>query len=99
MSFDPHSPRFDPRWLFPVIGSDGAELYQAPDASRYSTAEESTNDSTGRNFDEALEQLGSDACWLCPHCEAVEPTMLCARVRSLAAEAHRVLTRKPCAQY
>ena len=25
MSFDPHSRRFDPRWLFPAIETDGEE--------------------------------------------------------------------------
>ena len=60
MSLNSHSHRFDPRWLFPAIGTDGAELYGAPDASPCSAAEESTNDPTRRDFDEALEQIGSD---------------------------------------
>lgn len=33
MSLNSHSHRFDPRWLFPAIGTGGAELYGAPDAS------------------------------------------------------------------
>ena len=99
MSLSSHSHRFGPRWLFPAIGTDGAELYGAPDASPCSTAEESTNDPTRRDFDEALEQIGSDGCWVCPLCEAIEPTMLCTWVRSLASQAHRILTRMPCVNY
>ena len=53
MSLNSHSHRFDPRWLFPAIGTDGAELYGAQDASPAPTAE-STNDPTRRDFDEAL---------------------------------------------
>jgi hypothetical protein len=99
MSLNSHSHRFDPRWLLPAIGSDGAELYGAPDASPCSAAEESTNDPTRRDFDEALEQIASDGCWVCPLCEAIEPAMLCTRVRSLASQAHRILTRMPCVHY
>ena len=54
MSLNSHSHRFDPRWLFAAIGTGGAELYGAPDASPCSAAEESTNDPTRRDFDEAL---------------------------------------------
>ena len=32
MSFDPHSRRFDPRWLFPAIETDGEETSGGPDA-------------------------------------------------------------------
>ena len=99
MSLNSHSHRFDPRWLFPAIGTDGAELYGAPDASPCSAAEESTNDPTRRDFDEALEQVGSEGRWVCPLCEAIEPAMLCTRVRSLASQAHRILTRMPCVHY
>src|SRR5271166_3404653 len=94
MSLNSHSHRFDPRWLFPAIGTDGA-----PDASPCSAAEESTNDPTRRDFDEALEQIASDRCWVRPLCETIEPAMLCTRVRSLASRAHRILTRMPCIHY
>ena len=99
MSLNSHSHRFDPRWLFAAIGTGGAELYGAPDASPCSAAEESTNDPTRRDFDEALEQIASDGCWVRPLCEAIEPATLCTRVRSLASQAHRILTRMPCVHY
>ena len=54
---DLHSRRFDPRWLFRVIGTDGAELFRAPEASPRSSAEASRNDPAGVQFDEALEQF------------------------------------------
>jgi len=99
MSPNCHSHRVDPRWLFPAIGTDRAELFGGPDASPCSAAEESTNDPTGRDFDEALEPIGSDGCWVCPLFEAIEPAMLCTRVRSLASQAHRILSRRTCLHY
>jgi len=95
MSLNSHSHRFNPRWLFPVIGTDGAELYGAPDVSPCSAAEESTNYLTIRDFDEELEQIASDGCSVGALGEAIEPAMLCTRVRSLASQAHRLLTRMP----
>jgi hypothetical protein len=71
MSAESHSRRFDPRWLLPTIGTDGAELFGAPDASPLSTAEEWTNDAAGRDVDEALEQIISEGCRACPHCGAI----------------------------
>jgi len=71
MSLSSHSHRFGPRWLFPAIGTDGAELYGAPDASPCSAAEESTNDPTRRDFDEALEQIASEGWCVCPLCGAI----------------------------
>jgi hypothetical protein len=79
---DPHARRFDPRWLFPGIGTDGAELFRAPEASPRFAAETSTNDRAGlefdealeqfdealEQFDEALEQVASDGCRVCPLC-------------------------------
>ena len=50
MSLNSDSNRFDPRWLFPAIGTDGAELYGPPDASPCSAAEESTNEPTGHTI-------------------------------------------------
>ena len=49
MSFDPHSRRFDPRWLFPAIETNGEETSETPDAFPFSSDEESTNDPAGRN--------------------------------------------------
>jgi hypothetical protein len=95
MSVNSHSHRFDPRWLFPAIGTDGAELCGAPDVSPCSAAEESTNNLTRRDIDVALEQIASDECCVLPLGEAIEPAMLCTRVRSLASQAHRLLTRMP----
>ena len=71
MSPDPHSRRFDPRRLFPAIGTDGSELFGTPDASPFSTTGESTNDPAGQDFGEALEQIGSHGCRVCPLCGAV----------------------------
>ena len=33
MSFDPHSRRIDPRWLFPAIEMETEETSESPDAS------------------------------------------------------------------
>ena len=71
MSFDPHSRRFDPRWLFPAIETDGEDTPEARDLSPFSLDEESTNDPTGRDFDEALEQVASERCCVCPLCGAI----------------------------
>ena len=71
MSFDPHSRRFNPRWLFPAIETDGEETSGAPDASPFSSDEESTNDPVGWDFDEALEQIASEGCCVCPLCGAI----------------------------
>jgi hypothetical protein len=71
MSFDPHSRRFNPRWLFPAIETDGVERSGAPDVSPFSADEEATNDPVGRDFDEALEQIASEGCCVCPLCGAI----------------------------
>jgi len=71
MSFDPHATRFDPRWLFPTIETDGEEPSQAPDVPRFSSDEELTSDLTGPGFDEALEQIASERCCVCPLCGAI----------------------------
>src|SRR5271157_4034569 len=99
MSLNSHSHRFDPRWLFPAIGTDGAELYRAPDVSPCSAAEELTYDPTRRDFDERSSRSGRKGAGSVPFCEAIEPAMLCTRVRSLASQAHRILTRMPCVHY
>jgi hypothetical protein len=71
MNFDPHSRRLDPRRLFPEIGTDEAELFGSPDASPFSSDEESTNDPVGRDFDEALEEIASERRCVCPLCGAI----------------------------
>ena len=65
------SRRFDRRWLVPAIETDGAELFEPPDASPYSVSDESTNDPAGGDFDEALEQIALDRCRVCPLCGAM----------------------------
>jgi hypothetical protein len=71
MSFDPHSSRFNPRWLLPTMEINAAETFEAPDVFRFSSAEESTNDPVGREFDEALEQIASERGFVCPRCRAI----------------------------
>ncbi len=66
-----HSGRFDPLWLAPAGGTDGAELFVAPDALPPSAAGVSASDAVGRDFDEALEQIGAEGCRVCPLCGAV----------------------------
>jgi hypothetical protein len=63
--------RFDPRWLFPTMGTDEAALYGALELCSCSAAEESTNDTVGEDFDEALEQTASEGCKVCPLCGAI----------------------------
>jgi len=85
MSFDPHARRFDPRWLFPAIETDWGELSEAPDASPFSWDEQSPEAPDvspfsldedlpcfliEREFDEALEQIASERCYVCPRCGA-----------------------------
>ena len=70
MSFDPHSRRFDPRCLFPAIETDGEGTSDAPDVSSFSWDEECANISTERDFDEALKQVASERCCVCPLCGA-----------------------------
>jgi hypothetical protein len=71
MSFAPHSRRSDPRWRFPAIETNGEETSEAPDVSPFSSDEESTNDPTLRDFDEALEQIASERRCVCPLCGAI----------------------------
>jgi len=71
MNSDPRSRRFDLRWLLPAIGSDGAAQFEVPDAASPFEAEDPTGDPVGREFDEALEQIGSEGCRVCPLCGAI----------------------------
>jgi hypothetical protein len=58
-------------WLLPTIGKDGVELSGAPDAYRGPTAEASRDAPAGQDFDEALEQIVSNECRICPLCGAI----------------------------
>jgi hypothetical protein len=71
MSSDFRSRRFDPRLLLPAIGTDGAAQFEVPDAVLPFEAEESTDDPVGRDIDEALEQIGSEGCRVCPLCGSI----------------------------
>jgi hypothetical protein len=66
----PHSRRFDPRWLSKPLETDGEELFEPLDADFGSAATESTNDPDLRDFDEAIEQIVSEECRVCPLCGA-----------------------------
>ena len=69
MSFDPCSRRFNPLnplWMFPETETNGEEAFEAPDEYRFCSDEEVTNDAPGQDFDEALEQIASGGCWVCP---------------------------------
>ena len=71
MSFDPHARRFDRRWLSPAIETDADGTSEAPDELLFAQDGESTNDSAGRDFDEALEQIASEGRCVCPLCGAI----------------------------
>jgi hypothetical protein len=71
MNSDPRSRRFDPRWLLPAIGEDGEALFEESDAVPLFEAEESTDDPAGWDVDEALEQIASEGCRVCPLCGAI----------------------------
>jgi hypothetical protein len=71
MSFDPHPRRFDPRWLFQAIETDGEEKSEALDVSRVSSNGELTSDLTDRDIDLALEQVALERCCVCPLCGAI----------------------------
>jgi hypothetical protein len=71
MSFDPHSRRFNPLWMFPAIETDGEEMSEVPDEYLFGSDEESTDDPAGQDFDEALEQIASEGCCVCPLCGAI----------------------------
>ncbi len=71
MSFDPHSPRFDLRRLFPATETDEEELAGGPEAIPFASEEESTYDPARRIIAEALEQLSSERCCVCPLCGAI----------------------------
>jgi hypothetical protein len=65
--------RFDPRRGVPMMGGDGASLFEESDAALAAKAEEPTADLERREFDEALEQVGSEGFRVCPLCGAIVP--------------------------
>ena len=67
---NPHSRRFDRRFLHTPIKTDGEELFEASDVDLGSAATQSTNDADLRDFDEALEQIVFEECRVCPRCGA-----------------------------
>jgi hypothetical protein len=71
MSSDRRSHRFDSRWRFSAVETNSEETFQTPDAAGFSPNRESTNDPAGRDFDEALEQIGLEGCRVCPLCGAI----------------------------
>jgi hypothetical protein len=68
MISNPHSRRFDPRWLSGPLNSDGAKLMERLEADLDSAATKSANDLDLRDFDEALEQIVLEGCRTCPRC-------------------------------
>jgi hypothetical protein len=66
MSFDPHSQRFDPRWLSRGLGTDGQQAFAAPDTSPIFWNQTLSGNVTDRELDEALEQIASDRRCECP---------------------------------
>jgi hypothetical protein len=71
MIFDPRSRRFDPNWPLPAIETDWSETSDAPGAALVSRDAESTDDPLGSIIAEALEQLATERCCVCPLCGAI----------------------------
>jgi hypothetical protein len=71
MSFDPQPRRFEPRWLFQAIETDGEETSEAPEVSRVSSNGELRSNLTDRDIDLALEQIALERCCMCPLCGAI----------------------------
>jgi hypothetical protein len=71
MSFDPRARHSRPSRLFPAIETAGVKKFEAPDEYLFCSGEESPNDPAGQRFDEALEQIASEGCCVCPLCGAI----------------------------
>jgi hypothetical protein len=71
MSFDPHSPRFDSRWLSRETETDGEQAFEAPDLFPFSSSEKLSSNVTDQELDEALEQIVSERCCVCRLCMAI----------------------------
>jgi hypothetical protein len=71
MSTNPHSRRFDPRFLSSPIKTDGDELFGASDADQGALATDSPYGPDLLDFDEALEQIVFETSKVCPLCGAI----------------------------
>jgi hypothetical protein len=71
MSYTAHSRCSNPHWLFPAIETNDEETPKAPDLSPFYSDDESTNDTTLRDFDAALEHVALERCCVCPLCGAI----------------------------
>jgi hypothetical protein len=71
MSFDPRTRRFDPRWQSPGIETDGDQAFEVPSTAPVFPDEELTCDVTNKELDEALAQVASERCCVCPLCGAI----------------------------
>jgi hypothetical protein len=71
MNSVPRSGRFDPRWTSRAIGNDEPALLEDSDAGLPFESEPWTDDPAGRDVDEALEQIASEGCLVCPLCGAI----------------------------
>jgi hypothetical protein len=71
MSFDPHSQRFDPRWLSPKVEAHGDQAFAASSAAAFLPDKKLTRDVTDQELDEAIEQVASQRCCVCPLCGAI----------------------------
>ena len=68
---NPHSRRFDPRFLSTPIKTDGDELFGASDADFGALATNAPYDPDLGDFDEALEQIVFETSKVCPLCGAI----------------------------
>jgi hypothetical protein len=71
MNFDPHSPRFNPRWLLPANETDVPDADESDNATPVCADEDSSEIRAWLDFDEALDQIASDGHRVCPLCGAV----------------------------
>ena len=71
MNSEPRSRRFDLHWLLRAISEERAPLVEEQDAAAFSGDEESTNHPAGWEVDEALDQIASEGCTVCPLCGAI----------------------------
>jgi hypothetical protein len=60
--------RFDPRWLPPAIGTDGAALPVPPEESALFGPEASQTEPAATDSGLALEEMFSAGCRVCPLC-------------------------------
>jgi hypothetical protein len=75
MSFAFRVRRLDPHSLFPANERNAAESSEAPQASSFSSDDESANDPTEEDLDEALAQVASQWGCDCPLCSRLRRAM------------------------